>query len=76
MIGDASMSSHYRLGVGINRIIDSYYDYVEFYANIKDEMLGRKKLIDFIVDFTKSIEVEITIFCGISSSNYFHGKLL
>ena len=68
LIGDSSMKSHYRLGVGINRIMDSYYDYVEFYRDIKQKMFGDKELIDFIVDFAKDIESKLQYFVEFQAS--------
>lgn len=71
LIGDSSMKSHYRLGVGINRLIDFWDSYLHFYRNIKETMLGRKKLIDYIVDFTKSIESKLQYFVEFQASTIY-----
>eukprot|EP01084_Bolivina_argentea_P097288 174911_1 len=71
LIGDSSMKAHYRLGVGINRILDSYYEYIKFYYNIKQTMLGKEELINFIVDFTRYIEGKLQYFVEFQASTIF-----
>ena len=69
--GDASMKAHYRLGVGINRILYSYHSYIDFYYNVKQHMLGKMKLVDYIVDFAKEIESKLMYFVEFQASTIF-----
>eukprot|EP01083_Nonionella_stella_P249197 861961_1 len=68
LVGDASMKAHYRLGVGINRIIDAYHEYVQFYEHMSKYMRGENELIDFIVYFTTSIESKLQYFVQFQTS--------
>ena len=71
LVGDASMKSHYRLGVGINRILDSYHESIRFYHNVKRTMLGEAKLSEFIVEFARYIEGKLQYFVEFQASTIF-----